>query len=76
MAMFPKFTDAAYLEALPSKYGDVQSAVAKCDGRYVSGFCWAFWLADDPRTANGICPLAKYRCYESGGSESRWELIE
>jgi len=74
--MFPAFTDARYLESIPRKYGDVKSAVAHIDGRYMIGNCWSFWVEDDPRYPNGICPLAKYRCYESGAVESKWELVE
>jgi len=47
-----------------------------CFERFVAGHCWQFWMEGDPRKPDGILTLAKYRCYESGGLDSKWELIE
>jgi len=77
MSMFPRFTTASYLRAIAPTYGDVRQAVAQnTPGHYAVGQVWSFWLEDDPRQPNGILPLAKYVCSESGGDESKWEVSE
>lgn len=77
MSMFPKVTTAEYLESITSRFGDIKSAVAQTSsGYYSKERCWSFWMEDDPRMPNGILFLAKYRCYESGGTDSKWEIIE
>lgn len=74
--MFPQFTTAVYLSGIPNRYGDVKSAVATIDGRFMVGQSWSFWMEDDPRAENGILPLAKYECCEPGRDDSKWRLVE
>jgi hypothetical protein len=78
MSMFPPFTTGEYLDSVPKTFGDIKAAVCQSsEGRFTKGQCWAFWMEDDPRQANGILHLAKYRCYEPGGfSDSKWELVQ
>ena len=76
MSMFPAITTADYLLHVQKQF-DVKSAVAQTSpGHYSKGYHWSFWIEDDPRQPDGMLPLAKYRCYESGGLDSKWELVE
>ena len=58
---------------------DVKWAVARREPPwtpYVTGTCWCFWMEDDPRFADGILTLAKYRCVASGDEQALWERVE
>jgi hypothetical protein len=77
ISMFPPFATGEYLASISGRYGDIKYAVSHTSpGYYSKGQCWSFWMEDDPRQIDGILFLAKYRCYESGKEDSKWELIE
>jgi hypothetical protein len=73
--MFPKRATTLELKAIAEQHRDVQWATRKWPApmcRFQVGQRWRFWTEGDPRTDDGIQPLASYVCVDSGDDEAKW----